>query len=192
MNPEVIQSPPPPSTLHHSELDLQLHPASSVLRLGEEDEERGDGYYNFWLAEPGETTGQGFTVKVDSCPRLIAGVQIKNKGKGSKCCCPNCSYDHATRGFKVSGAKNETEPFELLLEDELVDTTGNKAASLLDFTFDKAVEVQYLRFDLVSYWGHGGGLQYFAPNSGFASQIVNFSLLVVTLSLVKVFNASRE
>ena len=64
----------------------------------------------------------------------------------------------------MSGAKNETGPFELLLEEELVDTTGNKAASLLNFTFEQPVEVQYLRFDLVSYWGHGGGLQYFAPS----------------------------
>ena len=170
MNPRhhsrVVESTPP----NH----LSLYPASSVLWLWEEDEERGDGLYNFWLAEPGETTGQGFTVKVDSCPRMIVGVQIKNKGKQSNYCNNHghCPDDRATRGFKVSGAKNETGPFELLLEEELVDTTGNKAASLLDFTFDKAVEVQYLRFDLVSYWGAGGGLQYFAPSKQHTSDKV--------------------
>ena len=170
MNPRhhsrVVESTPP---------DPQLYPASSVLWLREEDDERGDGLYNFWLAQFRKTTGQGFTVKVDSCPRMIVGVQIKNKGKQSNNC--NLSYgqcpdDRATRGFKVSGAKNETGPFELLLEEELVDTTGNKAASLLDFTFDKAVEVQYLRFDLVSYWGAGGGLQYFAPSKQHTSDKV--------------------
>jgi len=34
---------------------------------------------------------------------------------------------------------------------------------LLNFTFDELVQVQFLKFDLVSYWGqYGGGLQYFA------------------------------
>ena len=47
--------------------------------------------------------------------------------------------------------------------DELVDTSSGIAASLLNFTFAQPVEVQFLKFDLVSYWGTtGGGLQYFA------------------------------
>ena len=48
------------------------------------------------------------------------------------------------------------------MEDELVDTRS-KAASLLNFTFEEPVEIQFLKFELVSYWGKwGGGLQYFA------------------------------
>ena len=35
--------------------------------------------------------------------------------------------------------------------------------TLLNFTFDQPAEVQFLKFDLVSFWGTGGGLQYF-PN----------------------------
>ena len=61
----------------------------------------------------------------------------------------------------MSGANNSNGPWQTLLEEELVDTRG-KAASLLNFTFDEAVEVLYLKFALVSYWGNfGGGLQYF-------------------------------
>ena len=49
-----------------------------------------------------------------------------------------------------------------MLEDELADTRG-KPAPLLNFTFEEPVEIQYIKFDLVSFWGtHGGGLQYFA------------------------------
>ena len=116
-----------------------------------------NGKTNYWLAEEGETTKQGFTLKVDSCgARWISGIQLKNKGKGSQ-------PGWATRGFKVSGANNSNGPWQTLLEEELVDTRG-KAASLLNFTFDEAVEVLYLKFALVSYWGNfGGGLQYFAP-----------------------------
>ena len=56
---------------------------------------------------------------------------------------------------------NENGPWKTLVEDQLIDTRF-KAASLLNFTFDQPVEIQFLKFDLVSYWGDGGGLQYFA------------------------------
>ena len=131
-------------------------PASSVLILGEEDGKLTSNKYNFWLAEQKKTTGQGFTIKVDTCPRLIAGCQIKNKGNG------NNWNDWLTREFRVKGSLNKDGPWEILLEDELVDTRG-KPASLLNFTFEELVEIQFLKFELVSYWGGwGGGLQYFA------------------------------
>ena len=41
--------------------------------------------------------------------------------------------------------------------------TRDKPASILNFTFEKPVKVQFLKFDLISYWGKwGGGIQYFA------------------------------
>ena len=132
------------------------YPASSVLILGEEDELMDNVKYNYWLAEEGKTTGQGFTVKVDYCARWVAGCQIKNKGKGAN---PNW----ATKAFKIYGAKNESGPWKTLLEEELIDTTRGQPASLLNFTFKEPAKVQFLKFDLLSYWGpHGGGLQYFA------------------------------
>ena len=148
MHLEVVQS-----TAHHS-----FYPISSVLILAEEDgwlAGVGGNVRNYWLAEGGKTTGQGFTLKVDSCPRWIAGVQIKNKGKGGY-------TTWATREFKISGAKNVNGPWQTLVQNELSNTTGGNAAFLLNFTFEQPVEVQYLRFDLISYWGKGGGLQYFA------------------------------
>ena len=149
LNPKVVQS---------TSRNRAVFPASSVLILGEEDAKMANGKANYWLAEHGKTTGQGFTLNVDSCKRWISGCQIKNKGKGSS------GTLYATREFKVSSSKNKNGPWQTLLEEELVDTTGGKAASLLDFTFDQPMEVQYLRFELVSYWGqYAGGLQYFAP-----------------------------
>ena len=145
MRPEVVQS-----TARAS----YYYPASNVLILGEEDAWSG-GKANYWLAESGKTTGQGFTLRLDACPRLIAGIQIMNLGKGS-------NYGRATKAFRVSGSMNEYGPWETLVEDQLPYKRG-EAASLLNFTFDKPVEIQFLNFELVSYWGdYGGGLQYFA------------------------------
>ena len=142
------------------------YPASSVLILGEEDGRlENSKQFNLWLAEEGKTTGQGFTIKVDNCARLIAGCQMKNKGQG-------VSSNRATKGFRILGSSNEDGPWETLLEDELADTRGWTAATLTNFTLEEPVEVQFLKFDLVSYWGVGGGLQYFAAVPAAATTIV--------------------
>jgi len=132
-------------------------PAYSVFILDETDKKLANGDHNYWLAQVGHTTGQGFTVMVDDCTRLIAGVQIKNLGNGF------ASRGYATKEFRISGSKNQSGPWETLVEDWLVDTSGvSRAAALLNYTFDKPIEIQYIRFDLVSFWELGGGLQYFA------------------------------
>ena len=114
-----------------------------------------NGNSNYWLADLMETAGQGFTLKLDNCARMIDGCRIKNKGKGT-------DDAWATKGFRVSGSKNQDGPWETLVEDELLDTRG-KPAELLNFTFKEPVEIQFLKFDLISYWGNfGGGLQYFS------------------------------
>ena len=95
---------------------------------------------------------------MDTCPRLIAGCQLKNKGKGDETELPGY---WATRQFRVSGSMDQNGPWETLVEDELEDSR-DKAASLFDFTFKKPVKIQFIRFDLVSFWGTGGALQHFA------------------------------
>lgn len=67
----------------------------------------------------------------------------------------------STKNFKVSGSLNNDGPWELLIEGQLNKTIG-KHALLVNFSFEEQVEIQYLRFELISFWGNsGGGLQYF-------------------------------
>ena len=143
LTPKVVQS-----TAYYN----GNHPASSVLILGEEDGGLDNGKANYWLAEEGKTTGQGFTVRVDYCARMIAGVQIKNTNRNG----------WSTYEFKVSASLNKQGPWETMVESFLRDTT-NEAAPLLNFTFNQQVKLKYLKFELISYHdGAGGGLQYFA------------------------------
>ena len=60
---------------------------------------------------------------------------------------------------------NESGPWEKLVHHHLDDASNsNGPVPLLNFTFEKPVLIEYLKFDLISYWGDkGGGLQYFAP-----------------------------
>ena len=136
-----------------TEFDDRFH-AKNVLVDSEEDSWDAQGNYNYWLAGEYEKDGQGFTMKVDNCPRKIAGCYIRNTGRGAA--------GSSTKDFTVSGSLNKDGPWVILAEDRLAYYTGSKPATLRELKFDDAVEVQFLKFDLVSYWGRGGGLQYFA------------------------------
>ena len=127
-------------------------PASNVLIDG------GHCSAMQWFAEQGKTTGQGFTVRVDNCTRLIDGCQIKNND------CVRV-YKKATKKFRLMGSSlNENGPWEILLEYELPNRLGSYRPPLVDLYFEEPVEIQFLKFELVSYWGsEGGGLKYFAP-----------------------------
>ena len=62
----------------------------------------------------------------------------------------------------MSGSLNKEGPWEILVQDRL-NFSRSETVQLLNFTFVKPVEIQFLKFELVSYWGpHGGGLQYLA------------------------------
>ena len=79
LKPEVVQS-----------TDFSpLYSAKSIFVLS------GDKT-DYWLAKHRKTEGQGFTMQVDHCPRVVVGCQIKNLGKG-------VNNGRITREFRVSG-----------------------------------------------------------------------------------------
>ena len=89
-------------------------------------------------------------MKVGNCTGGISGFKIKNRNSSSS----------QTRGFRVSGSIDEGGLWYPLVEDEL-----DESSDLVNYSFDKPVGLQFLKFDLLSYRGHGGGLQYFEPTS---------------------------
>jgi len=110
-----------------------------------------DGGYT-WLTKD-KFTGHGFTIKPSACVTNIVGVRVKN----------NPGPERATRSFRVLVLR-ESGPWEQMLEAELENPLPAEAPepTLQTILFREAVEVQFLRFDLVSYWGSfGGGLDYF-------------------------------
>ena len=96
----------------------------------------------------------------------VVGVRVKNvahvpQGQSN----PNHPPNRATRSFHISGVLKESGPLEKLLDEEFENplTVGATAPILQTFYFKEAVEVQFLRFDLDSYWGpYGGGLDFFS------------------------------
>ena len=114
----------------------------------------------YWLTN-NRYTGHGFTIKLSDCRITVAGVRIKNVAH-----VPTSSTrpTRSTKGFRVSGVLKDSGPWEELLEEEFEDALSAEAPTptVQTFYFKEAVEVQFLRFDLDSYWGDvGGGLDYF-------------------------------
>jgi len=162
--PSLQECPLKPEVVQSTSYSQRLWPASNVLKLGEDYFPNDTTRPNFWVAnfESNKssqeftltTEHQGFTLRLDACSRMITGCQIKNTGNGR--------HGWATKGFKVSGAKNENGPWQTLVEDDLVNTSGTESASLLNFTFDNPVQIKFLKFEVVSFWRNGAALQYFA------------------------------
>ena len=140
--------------------------------LANEEGFSNDTNANFWLAEKGKVEGQGFVMKVGNSRRKIVGVHFVQNSK----------WNWATKRFRLEGALlkepeivgqrgQENEPSwspEILKKagpwEELLDETLKKTPSLLQtFFFKNTTEIRYLWFHLVSFYGRGGGLQYFAP-----------------------------
>ena len=128
---------------------------------------------NYWLAKEGEVDDQGFVVRVGNSKRKIVGVHIRNTNTSKT--------NWATRTFKLEGsllkeperiaqrAKENTAQWtpEILKAegewDDLLNVTLEENQTLKSFFFDETTELRYLWFHLLSFYGKGGGLHYFAP-----------------------------
>ena len=135
---------------------------------------------NFWLAEKEITDGQGFVMKVANSKRKIVGVKIRNTFNAGKAL-------WAAKGFQIEGSLlkepdtlshqargtnptwtpeilKEAGSWTVLLRGTLkTKSQGQSKPPLETLFFGATTELRYLWFNLNSYYGQGGGLQYFAP-----------------------------
>ena len=111
----------------------------------------------FWLA-PTRHTGHSLTIKMSNEKLAITRVLIKNAAFESR------TSQRATRAFQVYGSLEENGPWTQLLRGEFKDPLpdGAPAPTVEVFNLKKAADVKFLRFDIDSFWGVGGGLDYFA------------------------------
>ena len=109
---------------------------------------------NYWLA-PDRKKKAEFVLSL-GCPRSVNKVELVNTHNGA-------ARDRATKTFKVltsmSGAKKDWhQVFTKTLEDSRKQTDP---LPLQTFRFtDRAAK--FVKFQLISKYGYGGGLQYFA------------------------------
>ena len=132
--------------------------ASNIFTL-EDDMWNGEGQKSYWLAVNGESTGQGFTLDL-GCTQSIDGFHIKNTHNAHH-------RDHATKRFRVVGAQEEEGPWSLLLEASLEDSRSQKIPPVQTLMLDHQHQHnRYIKFELLEFWGVGGGLQFFSEITG--------------------------
>ena len=120
---------------------------------------------------PSNHKGHSFTLKLATCKMSLAGVSIRNNNQW-----------RATENFTILGILEDGGPWEQLLKGRFDNPllAGAPAPILKTFFFKEAVDLQFLRFDLDSFWGRiGGGLNYLEvlPVSGNFSVLVSYNFL---------------
>merc|ERR1712037_256709 len=110
---------------------------------------------NYWLAEHATVEDQGFIMSLGRST-AVWGVSLRNT--------QNCfSRDYSTKRFKVVGSANDTGPWEELLVANLEDSRLQNPPPVQQLIFPNPAVVSFIKFELIEYWGNGGGLQYFVP-----------------------------
>ena len=146
--------------------------AENVLTL-EEDLRDSKKHGNYWLAAHKRSKGQGFKMDL-KCDLFASAILLKNTHNAEM-------RDRATKKFKVLGSKKLEGPWVrlfqpsifakplfqvVLLEKELADSRNDSDPPLNTFPLKKEVELRFLHYQLLDFWGKGGGLQYFSVKPG--------------------------
>ena len=109
---------------------------------------------NYWLAENGKTgEDQGFILDL-GCALPVWGVNLRNTHNADH-------NDRSTKKFLVRGSLRMEGPWKKLLTANLHDSRHQDPPPLQALMFEKSVVVTFVKFELLEYWGAGGGLQYF-------------------------------
>ena len=128
-------------------------PAKAVFSLADDGTAKHNKF-NFWLA-PNKKAGpeQGFTLDL-GCAKKAVGVRLKNaQNRGYK--------DRGTKRFRLLGSNSGTGgPWKTILEANLDDSRKQKPPPVKKLLFEKTQIVRFLKFQLLEFWGEGGGLQH--------------------------------
>ena len=132
--------------------------ANNIFSL--EDDQLQDNLANYWLTEDNRAgPDQGFLMDL-GCPKTIVGIRLKNT--------PNLNRDRGTKRFRLLGSANDSTDglWEVILEQNLEDSRGQYPPPTLELMFQDSLVVRYIKFEMLEYWGLGGGLQHFAVMLG--------------------------
>merc|ERR1711942_15315 len=110
---------------------------------------------NYWLTDNGATGDAANLFMAFQCPRTIKGFLLKNTNN-------NRLNDRGTQDFTISISDSINGPWTDILTGTLPNAWDVSPVPVLNFPLENEVETKYLRFQVDTYYGLGGGLQYFS------------------------------
>ena len=141
--------------------ECRVFPASNILSL---DVDQWSLSYtdpaNYWLAENRQTgEEQGFIMYL-GCIKTVVGVSLRNTH--------NADYhDRSTKKLRILGSVTNDGPWQELLIKDLEDSRHQKPPPLQRRRITNSAVVSFIKFELLEFYGYGGGLQYFAATGEF-------------------------
>jgi len=127
--------------------------ARNILSL--DVDRRWDSQANYWLAEHETVEDQGFVMSLGRSS-TVWGVSLRNTHNSG-------ARDRAMKKFKVLGGATDNGPWEELHVADLEDSRRQNPPPIQQIMFANPSNVSFIKFELLEYWGNGGGLQYFVP-----------------------------
>ena len=160
-----------------------VYPASNILALDVDihgPKRKPHKFANYWLAESKKTgEEQGFIMSL-GCNKRVGGVTLRNTH--------NALYrDRSTKMFRILGSVAYDGPWQELLVANLEDSRRQNPPPLQQIMFPNFAVVSFVKFELLEYYGLGGGLQYFAVGKGHIVQHVH-KILNQPASCLKIRN----
>ena len=112
-------------------------------------------FTNYWITD-NYLTGNDTTLSMFfACPTTIYGFYIKNTHNAE-------GNDRGTKDFKIFSSDSEDGLWTEIISGSLPDARNETDVPTQSFTLNSSVTTQYIRFQIESYYGLGGGLQYLA------------------------------
>jgi len=115
----------------------------------------GEFHSNYWATDNGATGDAAQLFMVFQCSRTIKGFLLKNTHNAY-------DNDRGTQDFTISISESIDGPWTDILTGTLPDARDVSSVPVLNFDLENEVVTQYLRFQVDTFYGYGGGLQYFS------------------------------
>ena len=115
----------------------------------------GEFHSNYWATDNGATGDAAKLFMAFQCPRTIKGFLLKNTYNAYH-------NDRGTQDFTISISDAIDGTWTDILTGTLPDARNVSPVPVLNFHLENEVETKYLRFQVDTYFGFGGGLQYFS------------------------------
>ena len=89
------------------------------------------------------------------CNKKVAGVSLRNTHNAGH-------HDRSTKKFRILGSVTKNGPWQEFLVANLEDSRRQNPPPLQQLIFANSAVVSFIKFELLEFYGSGGGLQYFA------------------------------
>ena len=122
---------------------------------------------NYWRPETEDTAVLQFDL---GCPMKINILMLVNTNNANK-------WNRGTRKFRASMKHLDSDDWNEMT-DELMDPSRYQPNVYSEYFYFPPSETKQLKFEILSYWGDGGGLQYFNVSfTGYLKYVYIFNRL---------------